>query len=127
LEDVFAASYPDRVLLCDRGTVDGAVYWPNSAESFFSSAATTLEIELRRYDHVMFFETAAVGGISIEGGNPVRIEDAEKAVALDAALRELWSQHPHFTLIPHETSFLNKIAQAHRVLRSIIDPRATRS
>src|SRR6478672_3468896 len=26
LEDVQSARYPDRVLLCDRGTVDGAAY-----------------------------------------------------------------------------------------------------
>src|SRR6187549_2463966 len=28
LEDVQAVQYPNRVLLCDRGTVDGAAYWP---------------------------------------------------------------------------------------------------
>ena len=28
LEDIQAAHYPDRFLLCDRGTVDGAAYWP---------------------------------------------------------------------------------------------------
>src|SRR3954468_19838014 len=27
LEDVQSALYPDRVLLCDRGTLDGAAYW----------------------------------------------------------------------------------------------------
>src|SRR5688572_13816852 len=27
LEDVQSARYPDRVLLCDRGTIDGAAYW----------------------------------------------------------------------------------------------------
>lgn len=29
LEDAIAASFPGRVLLCDRGTIDGAVYWPH--------------------------------------------------------------------------------------------------
>ncbi len=28
LEDVQGITYPSRVLLCDRGTVDGAAYWP---------------------------------------------------------------------------------------------------
>jgi predicted ATPase len=50
LEDVFAAAYPTRVLLCDRGTIDGAAYWPNSAGEFFASAGTTLEAELARWD-----------------------------------------------------------------------------
>ena len=73
LEDAQSAHYRSRVLLCDRGTVDGAVYWPDKAEDFFDHMGTSLEKELSRYDAVLFFETAAVGGISIEGGNPTRI------------------------------------------------------
>jgi hypothetical protein len=119
LEDVFAATYPTRVLLCDRGTIDGAAYWPNSADEFFASANTTLEAELARYDHVIFFETAAVGGIVIEG-NPVRIEDLAESVALDGKLRALWAKHPRFTLIRHDASFLRKIVGALDVLGDIV-------
>jgi len=121
LEDVYSATYPDRVLLCDRGTVDGAVYWPGSTDEFFETAGTSLEQELGRYDRVLFFETAAVGGISIEGGNPVRTEDQEQAIALDLALRELWSQHPNFTLIQHDGSFLKKIFNALTVLTGVVE------
>ena len=74
LEDVQAALYPGRTLLCDRGTVDGAAYWPGDATEYFKSVGTTLKEELKRYDVVIFFETAAVGGSSIEGGNPIREE-----------------------------------------------------
>ena len=74
LEDAQSSHYKSRVLLCDRGTVDGAVYWPEDPMEFFIHLGTTLEKELSRYDAVIFFETAAVGGISIEGGNPARIE-----------------------------------------------------
>ena len=70
---------------------------------------TTFEKELSRYDAVIFFETAAVGGISIEGGNPMRIESTEQAVYLDARLNELWSQHSKFIFIPHQESFFNKV------------------
>ncbi len=69
LEDSFHALNPDRLLLCDRGTLDGLAYWPNSEESFFKSIQSTSDAEIARYDAVIFFETAAVGGISIEGGN----------------------------------------------------------
>lgn len=121
LEDVQSALYPDRVLLCDRGTVDGAAYWYNGQEAFFRLQGTTLEAELERYDAVVFFETAAVAGLSIEGGNPVRNESLEQAVALDARLRALWCQHPRFTLIPHSTSFLEKIMGALGVLQKLIN------
>lgn len=29
LEESLAAIYPGRILLCDRGNIDGAVYWPD--------------------------------------------------------------------------------------------------
>jgi predicted ATPase len=120
LEDIQTALFPNRVLLCDRGTLDGAVYWPDQPEDFFEAVGTTIDDELARYDEVLFFETAAVGGIGIEGGNPTRIETLEQAVALDAALREVWSRHPRFTLLPHEPSFLKKMTSAVAILGAIV-------
>ncbi len=107
LEDVQSARFPDRILLCDRGTIDGAAYWPvDHAPGFFEDVGTTHDDELDRYDAVIFFESAAVGGISIEGGNPVRNESLVRAVELDGRLRELWSKHPRFVLVPHDVSFM---------------------
>jgi predicted ATPase len=37
LEDIQGALYPGRVLLCDRGTIDGAAFWPDDAPSSFSA------------------------------------------------------------------------------------------
>jgi predicted ATPase len=110
LEEVQSVLYPDRILLCDRGTVDGAAYGPQTPEDFFASLGTTFEDELARYDGVIFFESAAVGGLTIEGGNPIRNETLEQAVALDTRLRELWMQHPRFVLVRHHASFFRKIA-----------------
>ena len=109
LEDAQSAHYRSRVLLCDRGTVDGAVYWPGEPTAFFEHMGTTLEKELSRYDAVIFFETAAVGGISIEGGNPARIESTEEALQLDLKLKKLWSRHPNFVFVPHDKSFIKKV------------------
>lgn len=121
LEDVQTALFPERVLLCDRGTVDGAAYWYDGEEAFFHYVGTTLDAELARYDAVVFFETAAVAGMSIEGGNPVRNETLSQAVELDARLRKLWQRHPRFTLIPHSKSFLQKIVGALGVLEALVD------
>lgn len=121
LEDVQAALYPDRVLLCDRGTVDGAAYWPGEPHHFFDDIGSTLERELVRYDAVIFFESAAVGGMGIEGGNPVRNESLEKAVELDGKLRALWMKHPKFVLVPHNPSFFKKISYGLAVLDGIVN------
>lgn len=120
LEDVQGARFPRRILLCDRGTVDGAAYWPGEPAGFFEALGTSLDAELKRYDAVIFFESAAVGGDSIEGGNPIRRETLDEAVALDGRLRKLWSHHPRFTLVPHNPSFFKKIGLGLATLEDIV-------
>lgn len=120
IEELQSARFPGRVLLCDRGTIDGAAYWPESEGDFFAEFDTTLEDELARYDAVLFFETAAVGDFSIETGNPVRTESNAEAVALDARMRKLWAQHPNFVLIHHNHSFMAKLFEGLHVLNTLI-------
>ncbi|GAB4420761.1 MAG: hypothetical protein OHK0056_31380 [Bacteriovoracaceae bacterium] len=120
IEDIQSALFPERTLLCDRGTVDGAAYWPGSPDDFFKEINSSLEKELSRYDAVIFFETAAIGGISIEGGNPVRNETLDAAVALDKKLRDMWSQHPRFIFVPHDPSFFKKITYGLASLQSMV-------
>ena len=120
LEEVQAALYPERTLLCDRGTVDGAAYWPGEMHDYFSAVGTSLDAELARYDAVIFFETAARGGIKLEGGNPMRNESIEAAVKLDGKLRTLWSRHRRFILVPHNRSFFKKISFGLAALEGIV-------
>ncbi len=119
LEDVQSARYHDRILLCDRGTVDGAAYWPGEPSDFFEAVGTTIEEEMSRYDAVIYFESAAVGGLSVEGGNPTRIESIREAVILDQKLRQIWSKHPHFNFVGHNPSFFTKIETGFRLLSEI--------
>jgi hypothetical protein len=58
--------------------------------------------------------------MGIEGGNPIRNESQEQAVVLDHKLRQLWSKHPRFILVPHNTSFFKKISFALAVLEGIV-------
>lgn len=120
LEDVQAARFPERILLCDRGTVDGAAYWPDEPEGFFAAMGTTEAAELARYDAVIFFESAAVGGHDIGGGNPARIESTDDAVRLDLALRRIWSRHPRFLVVRHSSSFFKKITVGLTAIETIV-------
>jgi predicted ATPase len=120
LEDVQSARYPGRVLLCDRGTVDGVAYWPEGDGGFFAAMGTTEADELARYDAVIFFESAAVGGTAIEGGNLTRIESVQQAAALDARLYAIWSRHPRFFVVRHNPSFFKKITFGLSALESIV-------
>jgi predicted ATPase len=44
------------VVLCDRGTVDGAAYWAGEGD-LFSAVGTTRAIEMARYDAVIHLRT----------------------------------------------------------------------
>lgn len=120
LEDVQSKLFPDRVLLCDRGTVDGAAYWPDGTDDFFEAMDSTHEAELARYDVVLFFETAATGGLAFTTGNRYRTESDAEAIELDRRLRSLWSPHPRFHLVPHNPSFLRKITVGLSILESVV-------
>ncbi len=109
LEVAIRALNPRQLLICDRGTIDGAAYWPGPIEEFFKAMNTTYEQELAKYDSVLFFETAAAGGNSIKSGNRIRSESQEEAIALDKKLQSLWMKHPKFVFIPNTDSFIAKV------------------
>ncbi|NNE74545.1 MAG: AAA family ATPase [Acidimicrobiales bacterium] len=121
LENIQSARYPNRLQVCDRGTVDSGAYWPDGPDGpdgFFEMVGSSLEAELSRYDAVIFFESAACGGLGFESENRFRTESQEQAAELDHKLRSLWRNHPRFMLIPHTTSFFRKMTMALGLLES---------
>jgi predicted ATPase len=120
LETIFRDSFPDRLLLCDRGTLDGAAYWPGDEADFYGAVGSSFEAEAARYDAVVFFETAAARGEDVRSNNPYRSETLEAAVQLDARLRRVWERHPRFHFIPSETSFLRKIANGLQAIQGVL-------
>ncbi|MEE6250206.1 MAG: AAA family ATPase [Bdellovibrionota bacterium] len=119
LEDVQKLHYPGRHLLCDRGTLDSAIYWPHGPENFLKNMGSNINAELNRYSAVVFFQSAAVGNSAIDDGNPVRNENLSEAKELDRQLFEIWSKHPNFYHIPHENSFFEKIKKAFHQIEKI--------
>lgn len=109
LEQAHAVQHPDRVQLCDRGTIDGAAYWPNGADAFFRAVGTTRERELARYDAVIFLRTAATLPAGYERDLEVRTEDREEAIALDERMFELFRDHPALIVVESTGSFLRKL------------------
>ncbi|MEC9282406.1 MAG: AAA family ATPase [Bdellovibrionota bacterium] len=119
LEDVQNVHFPGRYLLCDRGTLDSAIYWPHGPENFLETMGSSIESELNRYSAVVFFQSAAVGDSAIDDGNPVRNESLSEAKTLDQELFKIWSKHPNFHHIPHEKSFFEKIKKAFHQIEKI--------
>lgn len=104
------------IVLCDRGTVDGVAYW-SGEQDFWSSVATTLEEQLRRYDAVIHLRTpAAADGYNHQ--NPLRIESATEALRIDAQVARAWERHPRRFFVEASSDFLDKAARALEILRS---------
>jgi hypothetical protein len=121
LEGIFGDFYPDRLLICDRGTLDGLAYWPGDEASFFEAIGSSFEQESARYAAVVFFQTAAVHGEDVKSNNPYRHKDSEVASALDDRLRRIWERHPNFHFIPSEPSFMKKITHGLKTITGVLE------
>ena len=98
------------IVLCDRGTVDGVAYWPGP-DDFWSAVGTTLEEQLRRYHAVIHLRTPrSEGGYSHD--NPLRIESAAEAAAVDERILHAWEGHPRRFIVEATSDFLAKAARA---------------
>lgn len=102
-------------MLCDRGTLDGLAYWPDTWDAFFDDVGTTLERELSRYDAVIHLRVPeATNGYH---QSPLRIESAREAREIDARLLEVWASHPRRIVIDSDVDFLAKTQHALAAIR----------
>jgi predicted ATPase len=100
-----------HVLLCDRGTIDGAAYWPAGTDTLWSAVGTTVEAELARYSAVIHLRTPRDEDYTTNG-NPVRIEGATEAAMIDERIAELWRSHPGYHVVPSAEDFVAKAQHA---------------
>lgn len=110
LEAIADDTTDEAVVLCDRGTVDGAAYWPGPGD-FWAEVGTTLADQLARYDAVIHLRTP-----SPEHGynhvNPLRVESAIEAAAIDERILAAWAGHPRRSVIAAAPDFLVKASEA---------------
>jgi len=114
LEELGESGNP-AVVVCDRGTVDGAAYWPGPGD-LWSSVGTTLDAELARYDAVIHLRTPRAGN-GYNHQNPLRTESAAAAAAIDDRLAEIWMHHPRQFVVDRSPDFFAKAARAIEILR----------
>lgn len=106
-------------ILCDRGSVDGLAYWPESAESYWKELGTTRECELARYSAVIHLHTPDnTAGYNLS--NPVRIESASQAAEIDQKIMLAWEGHPRRFFIANNENFLEKARQAIEMIRVLL-------
>jgi predicted ATPase len=103
------------IVLCDRGTVDASAYWPGP-EDFWAAVGITLEEQLRRYDAVIHLRTPRPES-GYNQDNPLRVESAAEAAAIDERIMRSWERHPRRFIVEEAPDFLAKAARALDTLR----------
>ena len=111
-----ADAHEPAIVLCDRGTLDGLAYWPATGDDFWSSLGTTREEQLARYYTVIHLRTPAIE-FGYNHQNPLRTESATAAAEIDARILQAWHRHPRRFVVESSPDFLDKAAQALRILR----------
>jgi hypothetical protein len=94
-EDRTAREHPGKVLLLDRGTIDGAAYWPDGPQAYWRELGTSADAELARYSMIIWLETcAALNLYDGHESNPRRFESPQAAIESGTLLLRLWERHP---------------------------------
>lgn len=129
LEEVALVESGAVVVLCDRGTLDGLAYWPDRPEAFYGDLGTTEAQELARYSAVIHLRTPSAHN-GYNHSNPLRLESATEAHAIDDRIAMVWRNHPHVITVPADDEFMAKAARAITVVTGEISkwcgPRSVR-
>lgn len=127
LEQAGALRHPERTQLCDRGTVDGAAYWPGGSDAFFRAMGTTRTRELARYDAVIFLHSAASLPAGYERDIELRTEERDLALELDQRCFDLYSDHPKLVAIQSQGSFFAKLSAVRDAVGALLSEPDARS
>jgi hypothetical protein len=122
LEGIIVDEFPQKLMICDRGSLDGMAYWPSDGSDFLKSVQTTVEAEIARYDFVIHLDTAPESNYDIT--NPLRTESYSEAWALNEKVKAAWATHPHRFIMPNLGGhFIDKLGRALTVVQEILKGR----
>ena len=95
-----------QIIICDRGSIDGAVYWPHGPEDFFKAMHTSLEAELARYDAVIHLSPPPEK--DFYQATNVRTENLQQAFEIDDKILKICEKHPNRLVLPREKHYFEK-------------------
>jgi hypothetical protein len=120
-EFAFLAPGYNKVLVCDRGTIDNIAYTPDEWHDDILSQVGTLGYLKRRYDAIIHMTTLAFGdGYSLD--NPARYETPEQAREVDQRIFQMWQKGPEVEhlVISHTVSLQAKMERTAQAIASVI-------
>ena len=106
MESLAEESSNAPLIVCDRGTVDAAVYWPGGIDDFFDKMGTSLERELNRYDAVLHLSPPS--NPEFYQSTHVRTESLQQAFEIDRKILQIWEKHPNRLIVGGTEHFFEK-------------------
>lgn len=106
-----------NLIVCDRGTLDGAAYFPGGRNAFLKTVGSSLKKELARYDMLIHLETPG-SSMGYDFSNPMRTESNREAMELDEKTQSVWAGHPKRVLIKSRSSFIEKVVEVLDLIRN---------
>lgn len=120
--EMVAKSKCCRLVICDRGILDGAAYTPGGLDEFNSRYNVNTAAALARYGAVIHLESLATADPEKYGksGNEGRFEPLERARSLEMATRSAWSGHSHQIIVSGRRGIDGKISEVIGIIRFIL-------
>lgn len=119
LEALVQDEHSNKLIICDRGSLDSMAYWPKDGSRFLDSVNSNLETEINRYDWVLHLDTAPEAHYDSE--NPIRTETYQEALDLNSKILDAWSPHPKRWVVHHQSDFFTKMSLCMKVIKMILD------
>jgi len=111
-----------KLLICDRGILDGAAYTPGGRKEFVRRYEVDEESTAKSYFAVIHLESLATAQPHLygQGNNEHRFESLEEAQALELRTREAWSKHFRHTIIENKSDLATTIAAVIKTISALI-------
>lgn len=108
------------IVMCDRGTIDSVAYWPGPAD-LWESVGSSFADELARYDAVIHLRTPTTV-LGYDRRNPLRVETADEAAAIDMKIANAWARHPRRFEVPATPDFFAKVTRTIAIVADHLPP-----
>lgn len=106
-EEEAATAAAGKTLLLDRGTIDGAAYWPDGPEDYWHELGIDPQHEM---DRIWLESCAAIGLYDGDVTNAARFEDEQAAIETGKRLHDLWADHRNFHVVKAYPNLEDKLA-----------------
>lgn len=122
LEALVQDEHANKLIICDRGSIDSNAYWPDDGSNFLDTVNSNLEQEIARYDWVLHLDTAPEAHYDSE--NPIRTETYAEALRLNERILKAWEKHPYRWVVHNQADFFSKMSLCMKIIKLLLQNRS---